>query len=68
MMNAPLADLKALFQWMMIEENMPLLGPEMEDVYKTYVNTVNNNEDKTPRWKNSYYLAQRYLPEALGHF
>lgn len=68
MMNAPLADLKALFQWMMIEENMPLLGPEMENVYKTYVNTVNNNEDKTPRWKSSYYLAQRYLPEALGHF
>lgn len=66
--NAPLADLKALFQWKMIEENMAILGIEMENVMQTYYNTFNNNEDKRPRWKKSYYLADQFLPEALGHF
>lgn len=68
LMKTPLADLKALFLWMAIADNMSVLSPELDQVRIAFANTVNNNEDKTPRWKMAYNVADQYMPEALGHF
>lgn len=66
--DASLDDLKAYIQCRMICDNMIYLGPELEQVWQKYLNVLSNNEDKTPRWKKSYNVAEVFMPEVLGHF